>query len=121
MTLPHPDVPTKPDPGSPSRRAATRGLPADIAAASWPRLTFRVRLLWRDDATPSGQREEIVRFNANGTGRLLDLLRRIESSPDRPLLSLNVEVLARPRWAAIPRAFLVWADGERQRRKAGRR
>ncbi len=104
--------------GIPSRRAAHAGLSPALFAANGKRIRYRVHLLWADPATPSGRREEVVEFH--DPRKLLDLARRINTTPDRPLLSAVIEAKPLPKWERVTVDFLTWRAAERDRRGGGR-
>jgi len=97
-----------------SGRAAARSVPPWLAQAAVHRLNFRARLVWSDPIAPSGRREEIFRFS--DPRRLLDLLRRVEQTPARPLLSIRLEAIARARWEDVGIDFVRWRAAQRERR-----
>lgn len=103
--------------GTPTRKDAHQGLSPALYAASGKRIRHRVCLMWRDPDTPSGRREEVIEFSR--PDRLLDLLRRISTTPDRPLLSVRIQAKPIPKWEDVTTAFLVWRAAERNRRHGG--
>jgi hypothetical protein len=103
-----------PDDPPPTSRAATRDLPAALREAPSSAIRYRVRILWDDDSAPTGRREEIFEFG--DVRRALDLVRRVDESPERPVLSKKVEAFVRPRWHDVHDEFLRWRAAQRDRR-----
>ena len=102
-----------------SRRAAHVGVSSALYAATGRRIRYRVHLTWTDPSTPSGRSDECIEFSR--PDRLLDLLRRINETPARPLLSARLEARPAPRWEAVTPAFLLWRAAERERKRGGAR
>jgi hypothetical protein len=82
-------------------------------------LSYRVRLLWADPSTRSGRREEIVAFA--DPRRALELLRRISETPERPLISVELEAFVRPKWTGVDVDYVRWRAAQRDRRDEIRR
>ena len=51
---------------------------------------------------------------------LMDLDRRISTTPDRPLLSARHQAKPTPRFEAVSLDFLVWRCAERERKGGAR-
>jgi hypothetical protein len=103
-----------PDDDAPSRRAAFEGIAASLREASSRRLRYRLRIQWGDAAAPSGRREELVEFCH--PRRLLDLVSRITTTPDRPLLGMEFESIAKPIWQPVHVPFILWRAAQKNRR-----
>jgi hypothetical protein len=99
---------------SPSSRAAARTVPPWLAQAGASRMLYRVRLQWRDDTTRTGRREEIVRHR--DPRKLLDLLRKVNETPDRVLLGVQIEAQVAPKWEPIGADYLAFRSAQRDRR-----
>jgi len=103
-----------PDDPPPSSRAAAPLLPTYLREAAPNRVRLRLRITWRDVGAPSGRREEIFAFG--DARKLLDLLRRVTESPSRPVVSVQLEAVALPRWCAVDMAFVRSRAAQRERR-----
>ena len=103
-----------PDDPAPSGRAAAHLVPPHVHQAGPTQIQVRVRLLWADPKARAGQREEVVRLA--DPRKVLDLLRRIDATPDRTLLGARFEVMARPRWYEIPLDYVRMRAAQRDRR-----
>ena len=106
------------DSPAPSGRSVQRLVSAALAQATPSRLRFRLRFVWADPATPSGQREEIVELR--DPRKALSLWRAVHESPDRPLRSARVEAVTLPKWEAVTLDYLKWRAAQRDRREAER-
>jgi len=101
-----------PDGPPPSSRAATRALPPGLREAAPRRIRYRVRLTWGDP--PRGSREELLEFG--NPLKVLDLLRRVAATPERPLHAVKLEVSVRPRWCEVPPGYVEWRAAQAVRR-----
>ena len=110
--------PPKPPPVLPplpsSRRAAHLSASMALQSAKGTRLLWRLLLLWLDDTAPSGTREEV--FDFRDPRKMLDLVRKVSTTPDRPLLSWRLRCMARPMWEDVDLALLSWRAEERERK-----
>lgn len=104
---------------TPSRRRAHAGLPAALFEARGDRLLYRIALMWRDPTARRGRREEVIEFA--DPRKLADLLRRIASNPDRPLLSFRIRAKARPIWCDVSPDMIAWRADEAERRARSRK
>jgi hypothetical protein len=68
-------------------------------------------LVWRALDKPSGRREEVLEFSR--PDHLLDLVRRISTTPDRPLISARLQAKVIPAWENVGIPFLLWRAAER--------
>ncbi len=110
-------TPTHPA-GTPTRKDAHQGLSPALYAASGRRIRHRICLVWREADTPSGRREEVLEFSR--PDHLLDLVRRISTTPDRPLISARLQAKVIPAWEDVGIPFLLWRVAERERRGGAR-
>jgi hypothetical protein len=99
---------------TPSRRAAHHNLSPALYASSAKRIRYRIDFVWTDPARPGARREECIEFA--DPRRLMDLIRRVSETPDRPLLSARLLAKPTPKWEDVSVDFVAWRAAERERK-----